>query len=239
MLYIKATLIIIILFIPASTFALRCGTDLVLKGDRKIEVIKACGEPEFIEKWHEETVTHVTHEKDEIRGDLIVGSETVIGKSRTIRIEEWTYNFGSSSFIRYLTFINGILKKIEDGPKGFNREVLSGYSKSRCGYLVEKGDRKIEVIINCGDPYTIDFYWEEQISAVSNAIRTRKVPQFIRDGKKFKKNFRFIKERIYEQKRKLINIEEWTYNLGPRQFLYFIKFENGKVMEVEQGDYGF
>ena len=136
-------------------------------------------------------------------------------------------------------FFNGKLKKIEDGPRGINREVLSGYSKSRCGYLVEKGDRKIEVIINCGDPYTIDFYWEEQISAVSNAVRTRKVPQFIRDGKKFKKNFRFIRERIYEQKRKLINIEEWTYNLGPRQFLYFIKFENGKVIEVEQGDYGF
>ena len=116
---------------------------------------------------------------------------------------------------------------------------MSGYSQSRCGQLVEKGDKKIEVIINCGDPYSIEHFWEEQFSAVSSAVRIRKIPQFKRKSDRHKKDYKFIRERIYEQNRKLINIEEWTYNFGPRQFLYFIKFENSKVIKVEDGDYGF
>lgn len=239
MAYLKGSVIVFIFFIPAITSALRCGSDLVLKGDRKIEVLNVCGEPEFIEKWEEETVTYITGEKDEIRGDLIVGRGTNIGKSNIAHVEEWTYNFGSRSFIQYLTFVNGRLKKIEDGPRGTDRETLSGVSQLRCGQLVDKGDRKLEVLINCGDPYSIDFFWEERFSAVSSAVRMRKIPQFLRDGKKYKKDYLFIRERIYEQNRKLINIEEWTYNFGPRQFLYFIKFENGKVIKVEEGDYGF
>ena len=159
MTYLKGSVILFILinlFIPGISFALRCGSDLVSIEDRKIEVLKVCGEPEFIEEWQDETVTHVTGEKDEIIGDLIIGRETNIGRSNLLHIEEWTYNFGSRRFMRYLTFVNGKLKKIEDGPKGTDRNILSGSSQSRCGQLVEKGDRKIEVIINCGDPYSIE-----------------------------------------------------------------------------------
>jgi hypothetical protein len=236
---IKVFLIILILCIPTIASALRCGNSLVLKGDRKIEVLKECGEPEFIEKWEVETVTHITGEKDEIHEDLIIGRETNIGKSNLVRLEEWTYNFGSTRFIQFLTFVNGKLKKIEDGPKGTARDVLSGYTKSRCSHPVEKGERKIEVIVKCGDPYSIEYYWEEQFSDVSNSLRTRKIPQFYKYGNKYKKDYRFIRERIYEQTRKSIHIEEWTYNFGPRRFLYFVEFNNGEVVKIEDGDYGF
>jgi len=236
---INISLIILILLIPSVSSALRCGSNLVLKGDRKIEVLKTCGEPEFIEKWEEETVIHITNEKDEILRDLIIEREIGIGKSTVLRFEEWTYNFGSSRFIQYLTFVNGKLKKIDDGPKGTNREIMSGYSKSRCGQVVDKDDRKIEVIVKCGDPYSIEHYWEERYSDVTSALRTRKIPRFYREGNINKRNYTFKRERVYEQKRKLINIEEWTYNFGPRRFLYFITFNNGKVVKVEDGDYGF
>jgi len=43
----------------------------------------------------------------------------------------------------------------------------------------------------------------------------------------------------YKQKKSLINIAEWTYNYGPGQFLYFITMENGRVVKVEEGGYGF
>ena len=229
----------LILVVPTITLALRCGSDLVLKGDRKIEVRIACGEPEFIEGWEEETVTYITDENDELRRDLIIEREAGIGKSNIVHIEEWTYNFGPRRFIQYLTFINGRLKKIEDGTKGTGRDLLSGSSDSRCSQFVEKGDRKIEVLMKCSDPYSIDYLWEEQITAVSNAVRIRKIPQFKRHGDKYKKDFKIIRERIYEQRRKLIHIEEWTYNFGPKRFLRFIKFKNGKVINVEEGDYGF
>ena len=236
---IKVILILLILFIPTIASALRCGSSLVLKGDRKVEVLKICGEPEFIETWEEETVTHITGEHDEIREDLIIGRESNIGKSNLVRLEEWTYNFGSNRFIQYLTFVNGRLKKIEDGPKGTDRDTLSGYTKSRCGHLVEKGDRRIEVILKCGDPYSIEYYWEEQFSEVSSAVRIRKIPQFYKQGNKYKKDYKFTRDRVYEQTRKLINIEEWTYNFGPGRFLYFIEFNNGEVIRTEDGDYGF
>ncbi len=239
MVNIKVSLFILILLVPAIASALRCGSSLVLKGDRKIEVVKVCGEPEFIETWEEETVTHITGEHDEIREDLIIGRETNIGKSNLVRLEEWTYNFGSTRFIQYLTFVNGRLKKIEDGPKGSDRDILSGYTKSRCGHPVEKGDRKIEVIVKCGDPYSMEYHWEEQFSEVSSAVRTRKIPQFHKQGNTYKKDYRYIRERVNEQTRKLINIEEWTYNFGPRRFLYFIEFNNGEVVKIEDGDYGF
>ena len=93
--------------------------------------------------------------------------------------------------------------------------------------------------MNCSDPYSIEYLWEEEFSAISNAKRIRKIPRFNRIGNTFKKDYRIIKERVYEQKRKLINIEEWTYNFGPRRFLRFIKFKNGKVISIEEGDYGF
>jgi len=236
MAYIRVSLIILILFIPGITFALRCGSDLVLKEDRKIEVLKKCGEPDITEKWEEETVTYVTDEKNEFHGDLIIGGETTIGRSETANVEEWSYNFGPRSFIQYLIFVNGKVKEIEDGPKGSDGKILSGNSKSKCGHLIGKGDRKIEVLINCGDPYLIEHSREEHLSAVSNAIRTRINPQFSREGSKDNK---FIRERIYEQKRKSINIEEWTYNFGPSQFMIYIKYENGKVTKVEDIGYGF
>jgi|GEM_PF-7023689 len=33
--------------------ALRCGRDLVLEGDRKIEVLASCGDPATIDTWQE------------------------------------------------------------------------------------------------------------------------------------------------------------------------------------------
>ena len=36
-----------------------------------------------------------------------------------IRIEEWTYNFGSTRFIRFLRFENGLLRNISRGGYGY------------------------------------------------------------------------------------------------------------------------
>lgn len=34
-------------------------------------------------------------------------------------------------------------------------------------------------------------------------------------------------------------VDVWTYNFGPESFLYFLTFENGRLVEVRTGDYGF
>jgi len=95
---------------------------------------------------------------------------------------------------------------------------LAGAVKSealRCGRdLVLEGDRKIEVLASCGDPATIDT-WQE----------TRRVRDF-RWGRFWN---------VWET----VVVEEWTYNFGPRRFIQVIRFENGRVVKIEDGGYGF
>lgn len=35
-----------------------------------------------------------------------------------------------------------------------------------------------------------------------------------------------------------VEIEEWAYNLGPTQFMYYLTFENGFLARIDIGDYG-
>ena len=34
-------------------------------------------------------------------------------------------------------------------------------------------------------------------------------------------------------------VEEWEYNFGTNRFLYYLRFENGKLMRITVGDYGY
>lgn len=36
-----------------------------------------------------------------------------------------------------------------------------------------------------------------------------------------------------------IKIEEWIYNNGPTQFVSVLRFENGRLVDIEMGDYGY
>jgi hypothetical protein len=36
-----------------------------------------------------------------------------------------------------------------------------------------------------------------------------------------------------------VQIEEWTYNRGPKQFLRYLTFRDGTLVGIEEGDYGF
>lgn len=88
-------IIAIFIFTEAACFAddsMNCGTDIVSVGDLKPSVMTKCGPP-FI--------------KEDIGG----------GGTR----ERWTYNLGSGSFMKILTFDGDRLESIEDGEKGIDR----------------------------------------------------------------------------------------------------------------------
>jgi hypothetical protein len=36
-----------------------------------------------------------------------------------------------------------------------------------------------------------------------------------------------------------VEIEEWTYNLGPTSFMVYLTFENGRLTRIESGEYGY
>ncbi len=78
-----------------------CGVNLVVKGDYKIEVLDACGEP-FSKESHYVDGLFQFHDRHGRR-------HTVDG----MRIDTWTYRFGGQKFTRILRFENNRLVKID------------------------------------------------------------------------------------------------------------------------------
>jgi hypothetical protein len=84
----------------------------------------------------------------------------------------------------------------------------------RCGNkLVDIGDRKIEVLEKCGNPLFVE-NWQEEVIV--------------------------YRGRLERQIRRLsnIDIEEWTYNFGANRFIYFLRFVNGRLNRIEEGQVG-
>ena len=115
------------------------------------------------------------------------------------------------------------------GPKSFMRilrfengrltEVTTGErgfpeggDPGRCDLEhISPGSSDFSVQMTCGAPMFIDSRYREVLLATKNGPA------------------RLVRQRI----------EEWTYNLGPTQFLRILVFENGDLVEVRTGDRGF
>ncbi|MEW6269580.1 MAG: DUF2845 domain-containing protein [Thermodesulfobacteriota bacterium] len=82
----------------------------------------------------------------------------------------------------------------------------------RCGNrLVRDGDPIEEVHRRCGDP-TFRSFSTEYVSfeSASGFVVTKAVP-----------------------------VETWTYNRGPREFIRYLKFRDGRLASIIEGDYGY
>lgn len=80
----------------------------------------------------------------------------------------------------------------------------------RCGRkLVSIGDYKNDVYAVCGDPESID-------------TRTVLV------GSTFHFPRRTIDIHQYEE----VQVEEWVYNFGTKRFRKYLRFENGRLVEI-------
>lgn len=109
---------ILVILMNDPAYALRCSGRIVSIGDTKSQVINKCGDPDHIESWEEERIKkdrYYSYDNDRSYEDY---REPFLVKEY-VRIEEWTYNRGPTTFIRYLLFENGRLKKINLGDKGY------------------------------------------------------------------------------------------------------------------------
>jgi hypothetical protein len=93
-----------LMLIPQSSFAMRCGNNLVDVGDTKIIVLKKCGEPTL---------------KEEVGEDFTRENDSLGRRGEKRYVEQWTYNFGSSRLIYVLTIKNGRVVDIQTTDKGF------------------------------------------------------------------------------------------------------------------------
>jgi hypothetical protein len=99
----------------------------------------------------------------------------------------------------------------------------------RCGTrLVSEGDSKYEVIQKCGEPAYVES-WEEERTQKDFGLRR----EYDTENRRYTWNREpfLVKEKV--------RIEEWTYNLGPTEFIRYLRFENGILTRISTGDKGF
>lgn len=94
----------------------------------------------------------------------------------------------------------------------------------RCGAnIISIGARQSEVRRKCGEP-TSTQTWEAVRYKTSLGSRP------VLPDEDIARPF-LIKE--------LVSIEEWEYNRGPSQFIRYLRFENGRLIRIITGDYGY
>jgi len=115
--FVFLTLLFLLLIFAGNFSALagsdlRCSGRIISVGNTQDYVLDKCGEPTSIDERTERLARGYRHRYPESHEEL----NYVI---REIQIEVWTYNLGSTQFIRYLTFRNRKLTTIRTGDYGY------------------------------------------------------------------------------------------------------------------------
>lgn len=113
----------------AAGESMRCGDRLVAAGALAAEVLGACGEPAYRDRW---LFPHPVHH------------------GAVADVEEWYYNFGPNQLLRILRFRDGRLAEISADGYGW-----ADPPARRCepGAIVE-GLSKFRLLLLCGEPAT-------------------------------------------------------------------------------------
>ena len=92
--------LLLVAALPVHAGTLRCKSALLTEGDTTAELLLRCGQP--------------PRNADPRRFE-----ENGFGARMTVKYaERWTYNFGRSEFMQFVTVENGVITEIEDGPRG-------------------------------------------------------------------------------------------------------------------------
>ena len=107
-------------------------------------------------------------------------------------------------------------------------------SSLRCGTrLITDGDYRDRVLAECGEPDHVEVYEEERIYGF------RHHPSYYGNYDDYDYGRRDNRYGTPYRVRKLVVIEKWTYNHGPGRFLNHLRLENGIVVDIFSGDYGY
>lgn len=111
-------LVMAVLAAAGDADAFRCGSKLVKVGDSKGDILRRCGAPTWRDSWQEERIERVFGAPYSLGGKSWV-TRVPVAAVVTVTLEEWTYNLGSSQFMRILRFENNKLVNIETGDYGY------------------------------------------------------------------------------------------------------------------------
>jgi len=81
-----------------------------------------------------------------------------------------------------------------------------------CGSrIITTGQGKDDVLRKCGEPSDVKVWEEHILRDLGSGLLVEKP----------------------------ITIEEWEYNLGPNRFIRYLRFENGQLINIADGNYGY
>jgi len=112
---------------PVAQAELRCGGNLVTKGDRAYDVLALCGEPD---------------DREEIAGAYLPGIGILSAEQR------WYYNRGPRELLRVVRIREGRVEAIDTAGYGFN-DSIRGDCKPE---LLRIGMHRLELLARCGPP---------------------------------------------------------------------------------------
>jgi hypothetical protein len=93
--------------------ALYCGSQLILEGMSKLQVLQRCGEPSYHESWPIYDQMKISDPRSTSSGTVVIIA-TPVGV-----MDHWIYNWGPGSFMQRLIFQNGALVSI--GSLGYGQ----------------------------------------------------------------------------------------------------------------------
>jgi len=134
---------------------------------------------------------------------LVEGKSSDKESRVSVIIDEWSYNFSESSWVYRLRFSNGKLEDIE--TRGYGYPKRGAVDPCGDGRNISLGDITAEVVLKCGEPFHKEYREDEIRQKVERNI----------------------------ERRISIIIEEWTYDFRPKGWMYLLRFENGKLVNIE------
>ena len=96
--------------------------------------------------------------------------------------------------------------------------TANAYAFSCRGKFIKLGMRFSDVLNRCGEPADVQSWQDNE-------------PVYPNSG--------YVGNYYYILPGPVANYEEWTYNLGPSYFIQILTFKNGKLVRIDQGDYGY
>ncbi len=127
----------------ADTFS--CGGGIISTGDRSMDVLAKCGQPDSKESHQEELSERLD---DNTKQKIFV------------TVEEWTYNLGPTQFMRIIILKNGVVTNIRTGNYGYTKKA-EPVQRDCSEQVLSIGDSKTDVLAKCGEPSFKDSHVEE------------------------------------------------------------------------------
>jgi hypothetical protein len=127
-----------------------------------------------------------------------------------VQIEYWLYNYGPRRFFIVYQFEDGRLTAILEGGYGYDAPTPEFCKVGKD--KVRAGDLVPIVEMVCGSPWFEETRYEDRV---------------------------VVHERTKEERVVTVRVDEWTYNFGSRDFTTTLIFEDGVLVALRQGGYGY